>query len=317
MTGLCNQPCDDGPTLRVLAVEALTNNPHWWGCFFLCSDRLGYICRLKGGAWGDTLVIEVLAKELQVQLVAVVCSGDGVFQAGRGQRVEILCNGNDHYDALARVSCMPTQIAHPILGSHTEDSSHGNPTRKSAEGTLGEIRRFLILNLSACMRRHNLRIGRSGGPLRAANLIHWEIFQLVHKQGLTSICTTNVTSAAKNRDDIVAWPSHVHAIQEASLVGDRLSGWSNAVRQKRFQVFCASDSQHRLMSRVLVLSTCNGPMQVLLLQLWADPGGHPEHRLFSEAFEIADSFRGPPHEFFVVKALSLGWVRFVVLRLRP
>ena len=176
MMGLCNQPCDDGPTPRVLAVEALANNPHWRGCFFFCSDRLGYIRRLKGGAWGETLVIEVLAKELQVQLVTVVCSGDGVFQAGRGQRVEILCNGNDHYDALARVSCMPTQIAQPILGSHTEDSSHGSPTRKSAEGTLGEIRRFLILNLTACMRRHNLRIGRSGGPLRAANLIHWEIF---------------------------------------------------------------------------------------------------------------------------------------------
>ena len=49
-------------------------------------------------------------------------------------------------------------------------------------------------------------------------------------------------------------------------------------------------------------------MQVLLLQLWADPGGHPEHRLFSEAFEIADSFRGPPHESLVLKQVqSLGW----------
>ena len=175
---------------------------------------------------------------------------------------------------------------------------------------------------------------------------------------MTSICTTNVTSAAKYRDEIVAWPSHVHAIQEVSLVGDRLSGWCDAVRQKRFQVEVGlegparpaqnslglnssfngrlaflspkwgfksfvPDSQPRLMSRVLVLSTCNGPMQVLLVQLWADPGGHPEHRqynesLFAEAFEIADSFRGPalvmgdfntePHESFVLKQVqSLGW----------
>ena len=122
-------------------------------------------------------------------------SGDAVFEAGRGQRVEILYNGNDHYDALAPAICMPIQPAQSVLGSHTEDPSHGNPTFKSAEGTLGEMP-FNLGEIIDCDESHSVQDVSdseseclheetqsedwgSGGPLRAANLILWGILAIL------------------------------------------------------------------------------------------------------------------------------------------
>ena len=442
--------CTDGPSLRSFVISVLQDVGYWKQRFILRGDRLAYVQRLSNGAWGDSLVLDVLARELGLQIVALDWGGAAVYQTGEGLRVEILYNGCNHYDALRPVldsgACSAPAVRAGMganirssaevdlkgdngFSSSSSYGAHGSPInievlsragpsaaaigfrsdevdlkgedrppKANPAYTTGFSHNFVAATCSEDVtvplhaRADEVVPKGALQPLYTPTCHHndesasedeanleeegsWDAWWAAagtrlgaledfcthaHAQGYTTICTTNVTSGAKYKDELFAWPSEVHAVQEVSLVGERLAGWAHSVRDKKihlelgvegparlargsqdnaasfngrgglaflshrwgFQPY-VEDIQHRFMSRVLVLSTQAGPMQILLTQVWANPGGHPEHReenecLFSEVFQLADSFSGPslvmgdfntePEESWVLEQIQgLGW----------
>ena len=122
--------CGKGPQLREMVIQELEEMTHWRGRFFFRSDRLAYIKALRDGAWGDSLCLEVLARRREVGVTIHCPIGEVIQSFGRGERVHVLFNGCNHYDAVF-VECETTMDAEASIGDHGGQSGEAKHLTRS------------------------------------------------------------------------------------------------------------------------------------------------------------------------------------------